>query len=63
MVTSTTTTTAADTKNNTGIPKWTLSGDWFDVCKCNIPCPCEFAYSKKGPFIILLKVISLEVMI
>jgi len=18
-------------------------GDWFDVCKCNIPCPCEFA--------------------
>jgi hypothetical protein len=25
------------------IPKWTLSGDWFDVCKCNMPCPCEFA--------------------
>ena len=25
------------------IPKWTASGDWFDVCKCNIPCPCEFA--------------------
>ncbi len=25
------------------IPKWTLDGDWFDVCKCNIPCPCEFA--------------------
>jgi hypothetical protein len=24
-------------------PKWTLDGDWFDVCKCNIPCPCEFA--------------------
>ncbi len=20
-----------------------MSGDWFDVCKCNIPCPCEFA--------------------
>jgi hypothetical protein len=18
-------------------------GDWFDVCRCNIPCPCEFA--------------------
>lgn len=25
------------------IPRWNLSGDWFDVCKCNIPCPCEFA--------------------
>ena len=25
------------------IPKWKISGDWFDVCKCNIPCPCEFA--------------------
>lgn len=25
------------------VPKWNLSGDWFDVCKCNIPCPCEFA--------------------
>jgi hypothetical protein len=27
----------------TGIPNWKLSGDWFDVCKCSIPCPCEFA--------------------
>jgi len=25
------------------VPKWKLDGDWFDVCKCNIPCPCEFA--------------------
>jgi hypothetical protein len=25
------------------IPRWTASGDWFDVCKCSIPCPCEFA--------------------
>jgi hypothetical protein len=25
------------------IPGWNLSGDWFDVCKCNIPCPCTFA--------------------
>jgi hypothetical protein len=23
--------------------KWHLVGDWFDVCSCNIPCPCEFA--------------------
>ena len=25
------------------IPNWRLDGDWFDVCKCSIPCPCEFA--------------------
>jgi hypothetical protein len=25
------------------IPNWKVSGDWFDVCKCNIPCPCIFA--------------------
>ncbi len=25
------------------IPRWELRGDWFDVCKCNIPCPCTFA--------------------
>lgn len=25
------------------VPRWNASGDWFDVCKCNIPCPCTFA--------------------
>ena len=25
------------------IPNWWLKGDWFDVCSCNIPCPCGFA--------------------
>ena len=25
------------------IPDWTLRGDWFDVCSCDIACPCEFA--------------------
>jgi hypothetical protein len=35
-------TTTTTTKTNT-IPKWKASGDWFDVCKCNIQCPCEFA--------------------
>ena len=25
------------------ISRWKVSGDWFDVCKCNIPCPCTFA--------------------
>jgi hypothetical protein len=22
---------------------WTVQGDWFDTCNCNIPCPCTFA--------------------
>ena len=22
---------------------WRATGDWFDVCKCTIPCPCTFA--------------------
>jgi hypothetical protein len=35
--------TAATTTNTNTIPKWKAAGDWFDVCKCNIPCPCEFA--------------------
>jgi hypothetical protein len=25
------------------VPNWHLAGDWFDVCKCTIPCPCTFA--------------------
>jgi hypothetical protein len=25
------------------VPKWNVSGDWFDVCKCSVPCPCIFA--------------------
>ncbi len=25
------------------VPDWQVRGDWFDVCKCNIPCPCTFA--------------------
>lgn len=25
------------------ILEWSASGDWFDVCKCLIPCPCTFA--------------------
>jgi hypothetical protein len=28
---------------SSGVPKWKASGDWFDVCSCSIPCPCEFA--------------------
>jgi hypothetical protein len=25
------------------VPRWYARGDWFDVCKCNVPCPCTFA--------------------
>ena len=25
------------------IPAWRLTGEWFDVCSCDIPCPCVFA--------------------
>jgi hypothetical protein len=28
---------------STNISRWKVSGDWFDVCKCSIPCPCTFA--------------------
>jgi hypothetical protein len=24
-------------------PRWRLAGDWFDVCRCRIPCGCTFA--------------------
>jgi hypothetical protein len=24
------------------VAPWRLAGDWFDVCKCAIPCPCTF---------------------
>lgn len=27
----------------TAVPTWSLKGDWFDVCTCNVPCPCTFA--------------------
>ena len=35
----------ADTSSNGGnaIPDWRVVGDWFDVCSCNVPCPCTFA--------------------
>ncbi|MBN2256459.1 MAG: DUF1326 domain-containing protein [Anaerolineaceae bacterium] len=32
----------------TNIPDWWMKGDWFDVCSCNIPCPCEFAQAPTG---------------
>ena len=38
-----TATTAATTTTQNNIPNWKVSGDFFDVCKCNMPCPCIFA--------------------
>ena len=32
------------------VPQWRLVGDWFDVCNCDIPCPCEFAQPPTGNF-------------
>ena len=34
---------AASSTTTKSVPNWKVSGDWFDVCKCNMPCPCEFA--------------------
>jgi hypothetical protein len=25
------------------VPGWRLTGDWFDVCRCRVPCGCTFA--------------------
>ena len=25
------------------VPHWRLTGDWFDVCRCRVPCGCTFA--------------------
>jgi hypothetical protein len=27
----------------TTIPAWHAKGDWFDVCRCSVPCPCSWA--------------------
>ena len=25
------------------VQKWSIKGQWFDVCRCSIPCPCSWA--------------------
>ena len=25
------------------VQKWKMKGQWFDVCRCAIPCPCSWA--------------------
>mgnify|MGYP005814773821 CR=1 FL=1 len=34
--------------DSTPIPEWRISGEWFDVCSCNVPCPCTFAQAPTG---------------
>ena len=34
---------AASKTTEKSIPNWKIMRDWFDVCKCNVPCPCTFA--------------------
>jgi hypothetical protein len=29
-------------------PAWRIAGEWFDVCSCNVPCPCTFAQAPTG---------------
>jgi len=36
------------TEEASNIPEWHISGDWFDVCSCNSPCPCTFAQPPTG---------------
>ena len=26
-----------------GVQAWSIKGQWFDVCRCAIPCPCSWA--------------------
>ena len=25
------------------VQRWRLTGDWFDLCRCRVPCGCTFA--------------------
>ena len=35
--------TASRKKFMNTVSRRRLAGDWFDICSCNSPCPCEFA--------------------
>ncbi len=35
-------------KQGRGTGGWRIVGDWFDVCSCNVPCPCTFAQPPTG---------------
>ena len=35
--------TSVSTSSPAPIPEWRLKGDWWDMCNCNIGCPCVFS--------------------
>ena len=37
-----------DFREKETIPHWHIAGDWFDICSCNVPCPCTFAQPPTG---------------
>jgi hypothetical protein len=32
------------------VQRWSLKGQWFDVCRCAIPCPCSWAQPPDDEF-------------
>ena len=32
------------------IPRWHITGDWFDNCSCAVACPCTFAQAPDNGF-------------
>src|SRR5688572_28951692 len=32
------------------VEKWSVKGQWFDVCRCAIPCPCSWAQPPDDDF-------------
>ena len=32
------------------IQKWKIKGQWFDVCRCAVPCPCSWAQPPDDDF-------------
>lgn len=34
----------------TDVQSWQLKGQWFDVCRCAIPCPCSWAQPPDDDF-------------
>src|SRR5262245_52117200 len=30
------------------IPAWHAKGEWFDICRCNVPCPCSWTQPPDG---------------
>jgi hypothetical protein len=32
------------------VQKWKIKGQWFDVCRCAVPCPCSWAQPPDDDF-------------